>query len=122
MKKSLLDVIFVTTLLVLGYFVLHATPEFAANLSHDGGDYACPAVNFLETGKLLLCVEGDVPPGHPIGMPLMLLPFYVIFGHFVGNGIYLVLLCGLGTLILVYWIGKEICGRVTINSVIQQPH
>ena len=44
-------------------------------------------------------------------MALLLIPAYVLYGHFLGNGIYAILLCALGTIALTYFIGVKLGGR-----------
>jgi 4-amino-4-deoxy-L-arabinose transferase-like glycosyltransferase len=41
-----------------------------------------------------------------------LVPVYAIFGHFPGNGIYAIQLCALGSVALVYWLGRKVAGRL----------
>ncbi len=100
-------------LVLLAAFAFWATPQFAGNLSQDGFDYAIPAVNLLERGRLVVSAYGhDFPPCHPLGMPLLLLPAYMVFGHLLGNGIYAVLFCSIGTVALTYVIGVKLGGRL----------
>ena len=103
----------VGVLLALASIYLHVSPEFAANLPQDALDFALPAINLLEHGKLVLSAYGKFfPLSHSIGFPLLLAPAYAVFGHFPGNGIYLVFAMALATVALVYWIGRAIGGRV----------
>jgi hypothetical protein len=96
-----------------GMYQLCATPQFAANLPQDAFDYAVPAVNYLERGSLTLsCFGKEHPAGHPIGLPILLLPSYVLFGHFIGNGIYTITFCAVATVCLAYLVGQQIAGRL----------
>ncbi len=108
-----LDGLIILALLVLAWFTYFATPQLAANLSQDGIDFAMPAVNLLERGHLAVSAYGhDIPSAHPLGTPLLLLPSYVIFGHFLGNGVYSLFLCAFGTITLTYFIGVKLGGRL----------
>jgi 4-amino-4-deoxy-L-arabinose transferase-like glycosyltransferase len=108
-----LDILIVSGLVLLALLAFYATPEFAANLSQDGVDFAVPAVNLLERGRLVVSAYGhDLPPSHPFGMPLLLLPAYMIFGHAPGNGIYALLLYALGAIALTYVLGVKLGGRL----------
>ena len=107
-----LDVLIVVALGLLALAAFYVTPEFAANLPQDGPDFAVPAVNLLERGQLVMTAYGhDFPPARGFGMALLLVPAYVFYGHFLGNGIYAILLCALGTIALTYFIGTKLGGR-----------
>src|ERR1700686_807544 len=60
------DVVLLGLLLLPAYLFLHVTPEFAANLPQDASDFAVPAVNLLEQGKLGQSAFGQMyEMGHP---------------------------------------------------------
>ena len=106
------DAIIILGLILFASFSFYATPEFAANLSEDGADSAIPAVNLLERGKFVLTAYGrDYPPAHPFGVALLLIPTYLVTGHFLGNGIYAILLCALGSIVVIYLLGMKLGGR-----------
>ena len=108
-----LDGLIVLGLLLVAWLGYFATPQLAANLSQDGIDFAMPAVNLLERGRLVMTAYGhDFPSSHPLGTSLLLLPSYVIFGHFLGNGIYSLFLCAFGSIVLTYFIGVKLGGRL----------
>jgi 4-amino-4-deoxy-L-arabinose transferase-like glycosyltransferase len=108
-----LDVLIVVGLLLLAWFGYFVTPEFAANLPQDGVDFAVPAVNLLERGRLVSSAYGhDFPSAHPFGTSLLLLPSYVLRGHFLGNGIYSIFCCAFGAIALTYAIGTRLGGRL----------
>ncbi len=52
-------------------------------------------------------------PAHPFGTALMLLPAYIAFGHFIGNGVYAILFYTLATSVILYCIGRTLRGRLT---------
>src|SRR5579863_5565256 len=80
----LVDVLIVGGLLLLAWLGYFATAEFAANLPQDGVDFAVPAVNLLERGRLVASAYGhDFPSAHPFGTSLLLLPSYILRGHFL---------------------------------------
>jgi 4-amino-4-deoxy-L-arabinose transferase-like glycosyltransferase len=107
-----LDVLILVCLSLLALAAFYVTPEFAANLPQDAVDFAVPTVNLLERGQLVLPAYGhDFPPARGFGMALLLMPAYVFYGHFLGNGIYAILLCALGTIAVTYFIGVKLGGR-----------
>jgi len=111
-----IDATLIAVLLFLGAARVWVTPEFAADLPQDAADFVNPALNLLERGKLISVVSNntgaEIAMGHPIGLPLLLAPVYWLTGHFPGNGIYLIQLLYLATLILVYVAGTRLAGRV----------
>jgi 4-amino-4-deoxy-L-arabinose transferase-like glycosyltransferase len=109
----LVDVLIVAGLLLLAWLGYFATAEFAANLPQDGVDFAVPAVNLLERGRLVASAYGhDFPSAHPFGTSLLLLPSYILRGHFLGNGIYSIFCCAFGAIALTYAIGVRLGGRL----------
>ncbi|HTS16536.1 MAG TPA: hypothetical protein VMP11_03090 [Verrucomicrobiae bacterium] len=111
-KSHILDALIILGLSLVALFAFYVTPDFAANLPQDGVDFAVPAVNLLERGCFADTAYGhEFPPAHPFGMALLLIPAYSLTGHFLGNGIYAVLLCALGTIALTYIIGMRMSGR-----------
>jgi len=117
LKRNITNPLVVDALILVGLGLLamaafYVTPEFAANLPQDGVDFAVPAVNLLERGQYVLTAFGhSFPPQHPFGMSLLLVPVYALCGHALGNGIYAILLCALGTIALTYFIGVKLGGR-----------
>jgi 4-amino-4-deoxy-L-arabinose transferase-like glycosyltransferase len=112
-NPSALDVLIVVGLLLLAWLGYFVTPEFAANLPQDGIDFAMPAVNLLERGRLVSSAYGhDFPSAHPFGTSLLLLPSYMLRGHFLGNGIYSIFCCAFGAIALTYVIGVRLGGRL----------
>ena len=106
------DATIILGLILFAGFSFYVTPEFAANLPQDGPDFAIPAVNLLERGELVLTIFGhDHPPSHPFGLSLLLVPAYVVAGHFLGNGIYAILFCALGSIVVIYVLGVKLGGR-----------
>jgi 4-amino-4-deoxy-L-arabinose transferase-like glycosyltransferase len=107
------DVPIALGLVLLASLLFWTTPRLASDLMIDAPDYALPAVNLLERGRLALFAYGHVfPQMHPPGMSLLLLPSYILFGHLLGNGIYAVLLCAIGTIAVTYIIGVKLGGRL----------
>ena len=108
-----MDVLIVVGLLLLAWLGYFATPRFAANLPQDSVDFAVPAVNLLERGRLAVSAYGhDFPSAHPFGTSLLLLPSYLVLGHFLGNGVYSLFCCAFGTIALTYAIGARLGGRL----------
>ncbi len=106
------DAVIALGVALLTCHVVWTTPQFAASLPQDAADYAIPAVNLLERGRLVVSAYGlDFPPVHPPGMPLLLVPAYMLTGHFLGNGIYAILFCSAAMVALTYWIGVKLGGR-----------
>jgi 4-amino-4-deoxy-L-arabinose transferase-like glycosyltransferase len=111
--RALVDVLIVAGLLLLAWLGYFVTPQFAANLPQDGVDFAVQAVNLLERGRLVVSAYGhDFASAHPFGTSLLLLPSYMVLGHFPGNGVYSIFFCAFGTIALTYAIGVRLGGRL----------
>ncbi len=108
-----IDGLLLLAILVGAFFWVHVPPEFAANLPQDAGDFTIPAMTFVERGRMVVPAYGlEFAMGHPVGLPMLLVPVYLFGGHFIGNGIYLVLLFSLALVVLVYVIGRQLGGRI----------
>jgi 4-amino-4-deoxy-L-arabinose transferase-like glycosyltransferase len=108
-----IDLLLLAALLCFALIYLHGSPEQAANLPWDGDSYAVPIVNFLDGYGFGCEIHGQLcQSAHPPGMALMLLPSYLLFGHFIGNGFYSIQFAALATIILLYFIGKTFGGRL----------
>jgi len=69
-------------------------------------------VNLLERGTLVKTAYGhDFPPAHPFGVSLLLVPVYALAGHFFGTGVYAILFCALGSIVVTYIVGVRLGGR-----------
>jgi 4-amino-4-deoxy-L-arabinose transferase-like glycosyltransferase len=73
-------------------------------------EYALAPLQFLETGRYEIIVEGrGLPPRYPPWFPtLVILPAYVLFGHEPGNAILPVTLLAVAGIGFAYAIGKRI--------------
>jgi len=99
-------------LLVIAAVWLHRTPYSASNLEipPDTVEYALAPLQFLETGRYEITVEGrGLPPRYPPWFPiLVILPAYVLFGHEPGNAILPVTLLAVAGVGFAYAIGNRI--------------
>ena len=99
-------------LLVIAAVWLHRTPYSASNLEipPDTVEYALAPLQFLETGRYEIMVEGrGLPPRYPPWFPiLVILPAYVLFGHEPGNAILPITLLAVAGIGFAYAIGKRI--------------
>ena len=99
-------------LLVIAAVWLHRTPYSASDLEipPDTVEYALAPLQFLETGRYEIMVEGrGLPPRYPPWFPvLVILPAYVLFGHEPGNAILPVTFLAVAGIGFAYAIGKRI--------------
>jgi 4-amino-4-deoxy-L-arabinose transferase-like glycosyltransferase len=91
---------------------LYRTPYSASNLEvpPDTVEYALAPLEFLETGRYEIIIEGrGLPPRYPPWFPvLVILPAYVLFGHEPGNAILPITLLAIAGVGFAYAIGKRI--------------
>jgi 4-amino-4-deoxy-L-arabinose transferase-like glycosyltransferase len=113
LKKSRLAECLLVVVLVVGTFwYWQVSPEEAAALHQDAIDYAQGAINWIEGHGFTCSAYGRYfGMNHPFGGALVLVPAYLLFGTFVGNGIYAIAFYGLATLVMVYWLGRRLGGR-----------
>ena len=100
------------SLLVIAAVWLYRSPYSASNLEvpPDTVEYALAPLQFLETGRYEIIIEGrGLPPRYPPWFPvLVILPAYVLFGHEPGNAILPVTALAVAGVGFAYAIGKRI--------------
>jgi 4-amino-4-deoxy-L-arabinose transferase-like glycosyltransferase len=99
-------------LLLIATVWLHRTPYSASDLEiqPDTVEYALAPLQFLETGRYEIIVEGRGLPSRypPWFSVLVILPAYVLFGHEPGNAILPITLLAVTGVGFAYAIGKRI--------------
>jgi 4-amino-4-deoxy-L-arabinose transferase-like glycosyltransferase len=99
-------------LLLIAAVWFYRTPYSASNLEvpPDTVEYALAPLQFLETGRYEIMLEGrGLPPRYPPWFPvLVILPGYVLFGHEPGNAILPITLLAVTGVGFAYAIGKRI--------------
>lgn len=99
-------------LLLIAAVWFHLTPYSASNLEipPDTVEYALAPLQFLETGRYEIMLEGrGLPPRYPPWFPvLVVLPAYVLCGHEPGNAILPITLLAVTGVGLAFAIGKRI--------------
>jgi len=99
-------------LLLIAAVWFYRTPYSASNLEvpPDTVEYALAPLQFLETGRYEIIVEGrGLPPRYPPWFPVLaILPAYVAFGHEPGNAILPITLLAVIGVGFAYAIGKRI--------------
>jgi len=112
-RSLISDAIALLAILAVGTVYLLGSPEIAADLPDDGPSYAIPAVNFLDgKGWGWLAYGQRFGPSHPFGTSLMLLPGYLLAGHFIGNGILSLWFYTMCIAVMVYVVGRIYWGQV----------
>ena len=80
----------------------------------DSVEYAVSAVNLARGEGYRVVLNGvSQPPRFPPGFPVLLAPFYYIFGDAPGNGIFCVLLFSVVSIGLFYFLAKGLFGEKT---------
>ena len=99
-------------LLVIAAVWLHRTPYSASDLEvvPDAVEYAVGALQFLDTGRYELIIQGRaLPPRYPPWFSLgALLPVYVLFGSEPGNAILAVTLFAVAGVGFAWAIGRQV--------------
>jgi tetratricopeptide (TPR) repeat protein len=91
-------------LLLLASFFFWPNRDLADHAFADSPDYIYPALRFLQGHGFVQILNGITypPAGHPVGLAMMLVPFYAVLGDHAGNGVYAVWLCAIATVWLTY--------------------
>jgi 4-amino-4-deoxy-L-arabinose transferase-like glycosyltransferase len=106
------DAILISLVLVLAIVSFWPEPTVADHVYADTVDYAFPALNFLHGHGFVVMANGHkYPPAHSFGLSLLLSAVYATFGTEIGNGAYLIFLFGLATILLTYYIVRELFDR-----------
>ena len=99
-------------LLLIAAVWLHRTPYSASNLEvpPDTVEYALAPLQFLETGRYEIIIEGrGLPPRYPPWFAIfVILPAYVLFGAEPGNAILPITMLAVAGVGFAYAIGKRI--------------
>jgi 4-amino-4-deoxy-L-arabinose transferase-like glycosyltransferase len=86
----------------------------ADNVESDSPNYVVPCLNFIAGKGMVWIVNGvKYPPYHTVGLSLLMTPFYLLLGQHPGNGVYLIFLTGLATVLLLFVVGKRLFGTAT---------
>ena len=111
-KFSRRDAIIVSLVLALAVVSFWPEPTVADHVYADTADYAFPALNFLHGDGFVIMANGHkYPPAHSFGLSLLLSAVYAVMGPEIGNGAYLMFLFGLATILLTYYIARELFDR-----------
>ena len=95
-----------------GHCQLLAEPTVADHVYADTVDYVFPALNFLHGDGFVVMANGHkYPPTHSFGLSLLLSAVYATLGPEIGNGGYLMFLFGLATILLTYYLARELFDR-----------
>jgi 4-amino-4-deoxy-L-arabinose transferase-like glycosyltransferase len=114
------DAILVALLLALGIFSYWPNPTVADHVHADMWAYALPALNFLQGEGFVVIANGHkYPPVPTFGFPLLLSAAYATLGPHPGNGVYVVFLLGLVTIVLTYRIARMLFdGKVAVVACV----
>ena len=106
------DSILISLILVLAAVSFWPEPTVADHVYADTYDYAFPALNFLHGDGFVIIANGHkYPPAHSFGLSLLLSVVYALLGTEIGNGAYVIFLFGLGSILLTYYIARELFDR-----------
>jgi len=112
--KNKLTFLILLAILILAFCLRYIDPIKRADLPPDAGSYSISAYNLYKYHTYSYKLMGQFyPPIYPIGYPLLIIPFYMIFGSQPYNAVYCSLFFSLLSIILIYLIGKRVANRPT---------
>jgi len=114
MKNRLIFLILIA-ILTLAFYLRYIDPIKRADLpSIDAHLYSISAYNLYKYHAYSYKLMGQFyPPIHPFGYPLMIIPFYMIFGSQPYNAVYCSLFFSLLSIVFIYLIGKKVANKLT---------
>ena len=114
--KKYIYLILLVCILILSFKVRYIDAVSTADLKpyYDSFSYSLSAHNLYHHHIYGLKLFGQYyPPKYPYGYPLLIIPFYIIFGSQPYNAVYCTLFFSLLSIVFAYLIGKELGNRFT---------
>jgi len=110
-SPSIKRLLLVLILCLATYLIYVPSYNAMRMLNSDPAKYAVSAYNiYAGKGFIITLNHLDYPSHILIGYPLLILPFYLAFGHFPGNAIYATLACSIMTLAATYAFSRKLFG------------
>jgi len=102
-------------ILILSFRTRYVDPSSLADLEpFDASAYSLSAYNLYRHHIYGVKLGGQYyPPQYPFGYPLLIIPFYIIFGSQPYNAVYCSLFFSLLSIVFAYLIGKKLGNRFT---------
>ncbi|MFB0518642.1 MAG: ArnT family glycosyltransferase [Acidobacteriota bacterium] len=116
MLKKYIHIVLLLCILILSFRIRYVAPLSLADLKPwpDALEYSLSAYNLYHHHIYGIKLFGQYYPSHyPYGYPLLIIPFYVIFGSQPYNAVYCSLFFALLSIVFAYMIGKELGNRFT---------
>ena len=113
--KKYIYLILLLCILIFSFRICYVAPLSLADLEpFDASAYSLSAYNLYQHHIYGIKLWGQYyPPQYTFGYPLLIIPFYIIFGSQPYNAIYCSLFFSLLSIVFAYLIGKELVNRFT---------
>ena len=114
--KKYIHLLLLLGILLFSFRARYINPLTLADLKPwpDGLEYSLSAYNLYHHHIYgLKLYEQYYPPQYPYGYPLLIIPFYILFGSQPYNAVYCSLFFSLLSIVFAYLIGKELGNRFT---------
>ena len=115
MLKKYIHLILLLAILIISFSIRYSNPSsLSALYSGDAVQYSLSAYNLYHHHIYGIKYAGQYYPAmYPYGYPLLIIPFYIIFGSQPYNAVYSSLFFSLLSIVFAYLIGKELGSRLT---------
>ncbi|NVM56470.1 MAG: glycosyltransferase family 39 protein, partial [Candidatus Helarchaeota archaeon] len=113
--KKYIHLVLLVCILILAFKIRYSEPSFSADLTPpDSSHYTLSAYNLYHHHIYGIKFYGQYYPAkYPYGYPLLIIPFYVIYGSQPYNAVYCSLFFSLLSIVFAYLIGKQLGNRFT---------
>lgn len=109
LSSNLAPLLLLVMALVLYYFPARWVSDLGPD--PDASEYTLGALNLIHGKGYSIILHGvTYPPRYTFGFSLVLIPFLVIFGPFVGHAIYAVYVSAVGCVIGTYFVTRKVAG------------
>ncbi len=113
--KKYIHILLLLCILIFSFKIRYISPTSLADLTPpDSSEYSLSAYNLYHHHIIGIKFYGQYYPlKYPYGYPLLIIPFYFIFGSHPYNAVYCSLFFAMLSIVFAYLIGKELGNRFT---------
>ena len=113
--KKYIHLLLLLCILIFSFKIRYISPTSLADLTPpDSSEYSLSAYNLYHYHIIGIKFYGQYYPlKYPYGYPLLIIPFYIIFGNQPYNAVYCTLFFALLSIVFAYLIGKKLGNRFT---------
>lgn len=108
------NTIFIFLIFILACYLMYVPPleDTVININPDSIEYSIGAYSLLKGIGYNLQINHQLyPPRYPMGLPLLIVPFYLLLGASLENAVYAIYFFSIMAIMLTYFVAKEVTGN-----------